>query len=147
VTFPAYRARNCWGEIFRIYKRRGSGTIHIGDDIGLYYNYGRDWMSCWGSVCGRSSCPGAPNYLGMNVFPWQCRGETFRVYALGKRVGELLEDKDIIFLNYKYGSHQWFSLYNGYGRKLPCPGNVYPPPTSKYVNCASEVFEIRKLNF
>ena len=145
LTFPAERA-HCGGEIFRIYKRRGSGTIRVGDEVGLYYVNGRDWMSCWGSVCGRSPCPGAPSYTyGMNT--WRCGAEVFKVYAQGKSVGGALEDKDTIFLNYKYGFNLWFSLAGGYGRKLPCPGAAYPPPTSKYETCGSEVFEIRKLNF
>ena len=147
LTFPAERA-HCYGEIFQIYKRKGSGIIRIGDDIGLYYIHGRDWMSCWVSVCGRSPCPGAPSpTLGINTYIWQCGAEVFKVYAQGKSVGEPLEDKDTIFLNYKPGYNKWFSLSGGFGRKAPCPGPACPPPTSKYEICTGEVFEIRKLNF
>ena len=147
LTFQAEKA-HCYGEIFRIYKRRGSGTIRIGDEVGLYYIHTKQWLSAWDNDGGVSSCPGAPSpTLGMNTYSWRCGGEIFRVYALGKSVGEALEDKDTIMLNYKYEFNKWFSLWDGTAHKATCPGAAYPPPASKYESCEGEVFEIRKLNF
>ena len=62
------------------------------------------------------------------IFPWQCLGEVFRVYAHGKAVGEPLEDKDTIMLNYKAGGEQWFSLWKGTSHKDDCPGASLPHP-------------------
>jgi hypothetical protein len=147
LTFPAEKA-HCEGEIFSIYKKQGSGIIRIGDEVGLYYIHTREWVSLWDNDGGVVDCPGLPSpTLGMNTLPGQCLGEVFRVYAHGKAVGEPLEDKDTIMLNYKAGGEQWFSLWKGTSRKDDCPGAALPPPTSRYETCPGEVFEIRKLDF
>ena len=138
----------CYGEIFRIYKKQGSGIIRIGDEVGLYYVSTAQWLSAWDSDGGVSSCPGLPSsYYGMNTPPGRCRGENFKVYAYGKSEGQALEDKDTIRLYYPHGGNEWFSLWGGTAHKATCVGATCPPPDSGYDSCRGEVFEIRKLNF
>jgi hypothetical protein len=147
VLFSTGQA-HCSGEIFRMYKRRGSGTIRIGDEVGLYYLGSKTWMSAWDNDGGVSKCPGEPSIdFGMNTVPGKCKGEVFRVYAVGKSLGEPLNNKDYIMLHYPHGGNQWISLNGGTMRKITCPGSSYPPPESKYQACAAEVFQVWKLNF
>jgi hypothetical protein len=147
LMFTADQA-HCGGEIFRMYKRRGSGTIRIGDEVGLYYLGSKTWMSAWDNDGGVSKCPGEPSIdFGMNTVPGKCRGEVFKVYAEGKSLGTPLNNKDYIMLHYPHGGNQWYSLYGGTSHKATCPGSSYPPPTSKYQKCGGEVFELWKLNF
>ena len=147
LTFPAEKA-HCFGEIFRIYKRRGSGLIRVGDEVGIYYIHTGKWVSAWDRDGGLSGCPKLPSHRrGMNVPLGRCKGELFKVYALGKSKGMPLEDKDTILLNYPHGFNEWYSLWNGRSRKSSCPGAAYPPPESKYESCRGETFEIRELNF
>lgn len=145
--FPPEK-QTCAGEIFQIYKRKGSGKIKVGDDVGLYYIHAKKWVSAWGIDGGVASCPGAPSSkFGMNIEADQCGGEVFRVYAKDKSIGENVRDDDYIMLNYKYGGHAWFTLWMGYSHTASCPGGAYPPPDFKYQECKGEVFQIKKLYF
>jgi hypothetical protein len=147
LIFPADK-QTCVGEIFRIYKRKGSGNIQVGDEIGLYYITADEWVSAWDFNGGVSGCPGSPSYIfGLDIASDECQGEIFRVYALGKSVGEDVRNNDFIMLNYKHGGHEWLSLWGGSSRKSTCPGGSYPPLANKYQNCQGEAFQVVKLNF
>jgi hypothetical protein len=147
LLFPADR-KNCAGEIFRMYKRRGSGNIRVGDEIGLYYITAKEWVSAWDFNGGVSGCPGSPSStLGLNIPSNQCQGEIFRVYALGRSIGEDVRNGDFIMLNYKHGGHEWLSLRFKFVSKSTCPGGGYPPPAYKYQECDGSSFQVIKLNF
>ena len=138
--------RNCWGEVFRIYRRNGPGTVTAGDYVGIYYpRESGKWLGCAGSQCGKAGCPGQPSQHGFqSPSKWsQCWGEVFRIYARGKSIGDSIHAHDQIMLYYVRGSN-WFALSHNVAHHETCPGRVLPPPNSRYEPCWGENFEIWK---
>ena len=81
----------CWGEVFQIYRMKGSGTVRSGDTVGIYYPREKNWFSMSTGRGHKEGCPGTPNInTGFNKDNlWlQCWGEVFIVYAEGKSNGE-----------------------------------------------------------
>ena len=102
------------------------------------------WLSCSGSVCTTSACPGL--ILTCGEFKG-CWGEVFVVYR-EKGEGPIEVGNRVGF--YYPQERNWFSLWGGKGHKNPCPG----APTNshgfenadKWNNCVGEVFTIRAFN-
>lgn len=91
---------NCWGEVFRFYRARGSGRVRVGDVVGVYYpTQPGKWLGCSGGNCAKATCPGTPSttYSFQNREKWTvCPGEVFVIYAQGKTVGSVINEHDII---------------------------------------------------
>ena len=128
LYFTSSEKTRCPGEAFRIYKYT-SGSIRVGNKIGIYFPRKGEWFSCWNSDCSTSSCPGTPHwYYGFlaNRQKWsQCVGEVFQIFAYGKNYGDAIENGDAIILYYPY-QRKWVSLHVGHhsAYKLGCPGSI-----------------------
>ena len=136
----------CWGEVFYIHSQKAyDQPIKVGDKIGLYYPRESKWFGCEGRHCGKYSCPGRPSYAYgfQDAKRWrECWGEVFTIYAYGKKNAEYLTYKDAVMLYYNR-ERRWVSVWGGKTDKRTCPGNTWPPPsTRKYDQCAGEAFEI-----
>ena len=138
---------NCWGEVFRIYRLHGPGTVAVGDLVGIYYpRESGKWLGCAGSLCGKAGCPGQPTteYGFENPEKWfQCYGEVFKIYARGKSLGEPIEAYDDVMLYYLSGQN-WVGLAGDRVNHAGCPGTIRPPPNERYEVCWGENFEIWK---
>jgi hypothetical protein len=139
---------DCWGEVFRIYRARGPGTVRVGDLVGIYYPKQRGhWMGCSGNECRRSPCPGNPtNAHGFaSQEKWYtCSGEVFKIYARGKASGAIIDTTDDVSLYY-LNRGLWVSQgHDTHTMKQPCLGTSRPPASLIYDGCAHEIFKIRK---
>jgi len=135
----------CFGEVFRIYRASGPGTVRVGDVVGIYYPHepGK-WMGCGGSNCVKSTCPGTPTtaYGFHNSENWfRCYGEVFKIYARGKSLGSAITAHDIVMLFY-IQAQNWITISTSYVGHHTCPGTVRPPPSNKYEQCFGAVMEI-----
>ena len=104
----------CWGEVFRIYRSNGLGAVRVGDLVGIYYPLQGVWMGCGSSSCYKRSCPGNPtNTHGFsNAEKWyHCTGEVYKIYARGKRNGDIILEKDDISLYFLNG-RDWVSHWD-----------------------------------
>ena len=134
----------CWGEEFQII---GEGTIHSsiksGQQIRLrYIHEHNEWISCSSSnQCGKGTCSGTTAQG--NDFS-RCYKEIFKIYARGKRNGEVVNNNDVVVLFnnhvYKYLSIQ--GERNGDFSSLDfCPG-IPPPAYLSFGICSKNAFRI-----
>ena len=136
----------CWGEVFKIYRRKGRGRVKVGDYIAISYprEIGK-WLGCAGRLCGKAGCPGhSCNSRSGFSSPrkWnQCWGEVFKMYARGKRVGAPIYSHDHVMLYYVRG-RDWVGLVGRHPDHRGCPGKRLPPPNHKYDRCWGEVFDL-----
>ena len=131
----------CAENVFQIYHNSGPGFIQVGDYVAIYFPRARKWFSMYrnrGHL--QSQCPGLPNriYGFHRADSWiYCGAEVFRIYAEGKKNGQIIQDQDTIILYYPVGK-QYLKLGAGIPILQSCPG-IHPP----YDKCPGEVFEIR----
>ena len=139
--------RSCWGEVFRFYRARGSGAVRVGDVVGVYYpREPGKWLGCSGGNCVKATCPGTPSttYGFQNSEKWTvCVGEVFVIYAQGKRVGSVINERDIIMLHYLIGN-QWVNLANTIVARGSGPGRTRPPSAATYERNWSYTLEVWK---
>ena len=136
----------CYGEKYQII---GEGNIHAPIKSGqrIRLRYLRDhntWVKYreTDKLCGKGTCSGTTAQGGSNFN--RCQTEMFRIYARGKRNGEVVYNNDVVM------------LYNDYSRKYVhiegekngapsnfnfCPG-VVPPAYLSYGICSKNVFRI-----
>ena len=136
--------RKCFGEVFKIYRKRGSGNVRVGDLIAISYpRESGKWFGCAGRLCGKADCPGHSCKSGFSLpIKWsQCWGEVFQIYARGKPLGSRINSHDHIMLYYVRGRN-WVGLVGRNPDKRTCPGKIRPPPSTKYDRCWGEVFEL-----
>ena len=117
-----------------------STVLGQGRTIGLQLLQNDLWVGCAGRVCAGATCPG----VFFEGSDWQnCWGEVFEIYrALGS--GNIVSG-DFVGLYYPR-ERKWFSMWEGYGRKLTCPG----APSQEYgfededrwYLCGGEVFRV-----
>ena len=103
----------CYGEVFQIYRIEGSGNVHSGDTVGIYYPPENNWFTTFDGQGHKSVCPGNPNIkTGFNQHHlWYiCPGAVFQVFATGKNNGEQIMEKDRVAIYYPANlSHVRFS--------------------------------------
>ena len=137
---------SCFGEQFRIVVENG-GIVQSGERVRFQYvAVSNQWLGCpLNNRCDKRSCPGSPSQAA-NLD--KCRGETFRIYARGKGVGQTIYNGDLvmIYLPAYYGG-KYISIQGsteGADTSMDyCPGKV-PPSYSDYSSCSNNVFRIYK---
>jgi hypothetical protein len=139
---------SCGGEVFRIYRAGGHGTVRVGDLVGIYYPQQRGhWMGCSGNECRKSLCPGYPTIAHgfASQEKWYvCSGEVFKIYARGKPSGAIIDTTDDVSFYY-LNRGLWVSQgYDIHTMKQPCLGTSRPPASHIYDGCAHEIFKIWK---
>lgn len=137
--------KNCYGEVFEINRRAGSGVVKVGEDIALYYpREPGKWLGCAGKRCGKATCPGRHSCTSGFASPskWnQCWGEVFKIYVRGKRIGAPVRSNDHIML-YFPRHRNWIGVPSAYADHRTCPGRSLPPPANLYDRCWGEIFEL-----
>ena len=143
----------CDGESFRIYREDGPGSVKVGDVVGLYYPYHREWFSCRLNECHRDRCPGTLNEVTgfQSQGKWtDCWAEKFQIYARHRGIGHAIAHGDDIML-YCSRARLWVSLkYNEDVTKRACRAASHglefqaPPQTEAYDSCVGVAFNIRK---
>lgn len=144
VTKYQYFDGQCYGEEFQIISNSTDySTIKSGQEIRLRYMHQlKTWMTCsQKSYCGKSSCPGTSS-LGSNFNI--CKADIFRIFAHGKRNGEVIYNGDVVMLYYTYyGKYVSIQGLN-YGDDTSlsfCPG-LAPPAYLSFGLCSKNVFRI-----
>jgi len=135
---------NCWGEVFQIWRAVGSGSIEVGDVVGLYYPRQSKWFSTSSGEGTVQPCPGTPTYthgFANDKLWFSCLGEAFKIYARGKSLGATIKDHDDILL-YNIHDRKWVSLGMNSVSIETCPGSTRPPPPERYEQCWGENFEL-----
>lgn len=138
---------NCWGEVYKIYRSRGRGYVRVGDVVGIYFPYHRKWFSMRGGYGHKSICPGRYSYahgFSHRQKWYQCHGEVYKIYAKGKRVGDVIYRYDDIMLYYVYGNKYVNLSHRSRIDLSSCPGNYRPPPSRKYDDCYGQVCQLWK---
>lgn len=140
--------KNCWGEVFEIYRESGPGPVRVGDLIGLHYPRQKGaWLGCHADTCAKATCPGMPttqNGFATDENWYRCWGEVFKIYAKGKNMNDTIHAFDDVMLFYLQ-SQLWVAQGSGNMIcKLPCPGTSRPPTLQRYDICACEIFQIWK---
>ena len=135
----------CGENVFEIYHSTRPGVIRVGDYVALYLPRARKWFSMYTNK-GRlqRQCPGLPNkiYGFHRKDYWQhCGSEVFRIYAEGKRNGQIIKDEDTITLYHPAG-RQYLKLGAGTPTLHSCPGKCPPTNPNTYDVCVGEVFDI-----
>ena len=140
----------CYGEKFQII---GEGTIHnpikSGQRIRLrYLNQHNTWVQYCESneECRVGTCSGT-TAQGTNFT--KCPAEMFRIYARGKRNGEVVYTNDVVMLYNEYSSKYVSLKGEQYHAPLNfnfCPG-VAPPAYLSYGICSRNVFRIYRRPF
>ena len=134
----------CWGEVFKIYRKKGRGRVRVGDTIAIsFLREPGKWLGCPGRLCGKASCPGHSCNSGFSsAGKWnQCWGEVFRIFARRKRIGASIFSHDHVMLYYVRGG-DWIGLVDKHPDHRSCPGKRLPPPNDKYDRCWGEVFDL-----
>ena len=141
--------KNCWGEVFQIYRQKGNGNVHVGDVVGIHYpgEHGK-WFSLHEGHGHKTSCPGPPNLntgFASNDKWGYCLSEWFKIFARGidgkvKSIGEVIKEHDVIMiLSVRQNK---FVSFHDVSDLQTCPGTAYPPPANKYDECWGEVAEL-----
>ena len=154
---------SCQGTVFNLYrlnfKGQSQGTVRVGEMVGIYYPRDKFWLGCAGGTgakCYRTTCPGKPtlaNGFANTKLIKQCYGAVFKIFARGKKIGDVITHRDdiLLYINSggQYVSYRPKSLMM-YGSIFEamimhrgiCPGRAIPP--SKYEQCPDEIFSIWK---
>jgi len=126
----------CWGEEFQII---GEGTTHnpikSGQQIRLrYVHVNNTWVGCpSNNRCDKRTCVQGNNFR-------RCRGEIFRIYARGRKNGELIYNGDVVMLYYPYEG-KYVSIEKDDTSLNFCPG-ITPPAYLSYGICSKNAFRI-----
>ena len=135
----------CNGEQFRIVVENG-GSLQAGEHVRFQVFVGSNqWLGCpLNNRCDKRPCPGslsqAANFNG-------CSGETFKIYARGRRVGQTILNGDLVMIHLPAYGGKYISIQGsteGADTSMDyCPGRV-PPSYSDYSRCSNNVFRIYK---
>ena len=138
-----HKFEHCYGERFQII---GKGTNHnpikSGQQIRLrYLHEHKTWVSFQNGKCEKGTCSGTTSQ-GSNFN--RCHTEIFRIYARGKRNGEVVYNDDVVML-YSDSACKYVSIQgqnNGDAASFNfCPG-VVPPAYLSYGICSKNAFRI-----
>lgn len=114
--------------------------LKFGSTFALQLMQKDHWFTCVRSKCGGATCP----QLFFRGSDWNnCGGEVFQMYrAAGP--GPILTG-DFVGLYYPR-ENSWFSMWQGWGRKLTCPGkpstNLGFQDQERWYRCPGEVFRV-----
>ena len=72
-----------------------------------------------------------------------CPESVFKIYAMGKSVGDAIRRDDDISL-YVIKDKKWFSAESSYIEMKTCSGTSRPPSSHTYDTCYKEVFKLFK---
>ena len=133
----------CSGEEFQII---GEGTNHnpikSGQRIRLCYVYRHNtWVGCPSNIhCNKTTCPGTSS-RGSDFS--RCEEEIFRIYARGRKNGEVIYNGDVVMLHYK--SRLYISIQGqneGDDTSLNFCSGIVPPAYLSYGICSKNAFRI-----
>lgn len=129
----------CRESVFQIF-HNGIVPIRVGDFVGLYFPSNKKWFSMYKDIGHTQGCPGRPNpYFGFSSSAsWsKCGAEIFRIYAKGKKNGQMIRNRDTIFLYYPAANGFVEPGYGYIWMLLRSCKNI------KWSTCQGKGFEIR----
>ena len=142
-NYYRYFDERCYGERFQII---GKGTNHSpiksGQQVRLrYLKEHNTWVSYRSGYCKKGTCSGTTSQ-GSNFN--RCHTEIFRIYARGRRNGEVVYNDDVIML-YSDSANKYVSIQGENSGDTAsfnfCPG-VTPPAYLSYGICSKNAFHI-----
>ena len=131
---------------FQIYRMNGKGNVRVGEVVAIYYTKEKKWLKSYSSYYIKDTCPGKPSQgNGMEDYEkWiECSESVFKIYAMGKSVGDDIRRGDDISL-YVIRDKKWFSAESSYIQTKTCSGTSRPPSSHSYDQCYKEVFTLFK---
>jgi hypothetical protein len=149
-NFPDNTWTECSGVGWYIhgFGRKSGEAVLSGDLVAFAFtrmNNSTSWLSMVGGIGGFSTCPGAKYE---NDASWnKCRGDAFKIYAKGRKIGEPIRNLDLIALRFYDANNanenkRWLTSRDGKLKLSTCPG-VYEGSTDLWTNCSGENFTIR----
>ena len=144
TRYPYHDFQKCDSEIFQIIGEGATyNTIKSGQRIRLRclgaYN---SWIGCSSrAYCEKSTCPGTA--IQASDFS-KCRGEILRIYARGKRNGQVIHNADLVMLYFPVAGRSISIQGQNDGDDTSlnfCPG-LTPPVYLSYGICSKNVFRI-----
>ena len=137
---------SCHGELFRIVVENG-GSVQSGNRVRFQYvTWGNHWLGCpRNNRCDKRPCPGSlSNAANFNN---GCSGETFRIYARGRAVGQTIYNGDLVMIYLPAYDGKYISIQGsseGSDTSMNhCPGST-PPAYLSYSFCSNNVFRVYK---
>ena len=137
----------CIGEVFQIIgEGPNAAPIRVGQRIRFRYLYKHNtWIGCHQGRdrCEQNTCPGS-TIQGKDFS--RCTSEIFRMYARGKKNGDVIHSGDVVMLYHvqngipRYVSIQGKKSYDDTSLNF-CPG-LAPPAYLSYGICSKNVFRI-----
>ena len=107
---------------------------------------GSKWLSCYNGSCTVKNCPGSTKIATNFAIP--CRNETFTIFGMTRRYGDVIYDGDLVMLHINANGKKYISIQGqneGDNASLDfCPGNV-PPYYFSYFTCTRNVFQTYKI--
>ena len=152
---PSYRKhlsgtskfKQCGGETFQIFGN-GDEYIRSGYKVRIrLIQAGSKWLSCYNGSCNVKNCPGSTTKTTNFTIP--CRNETFTIFGMARRYGDVIYDGDLVMLHINTNGKKYISIQghnDGDNASLDfCPGNV-PPYYFSYFACTRNVFQTYKIS-
>ena len=134
--------RECGGEVFQIIGKGSQyGYIRSGQHIRLRYVYGGNiWVGCpSNNRCDKRDCPGST--VQARDFT-RCGGEILTIHARGKKNGQLINNGDVVMIEYQGKFISLRGHNEGDDTSLDdCPIGS-PPAYLSYGICSNDAFRI-----
>ena len=152
---PSYRShligaskfKQCGAEVFQIFGN-GDEYIRSGYKVRIrFIEAGNKWLSCYNGSCTVKNCPGSTSKATNFTIP--CSNETFTIYGMARRYGDVIYDGDFVMLHINANGNKYISIQGskeGDNTSLDyCPGTV-PPYYFSYFTCTRNVFQTYKIS-
>ena len=131
--------KDCYSEVFKVYRRDGQDVVRVGDYIGLLQYKSNEWIQCSSRSCQLGTCPGQPSISDgfADSSKWcDCSEYSFRISAYNKTLGQALYPGDVVMVFQPTGK-EFLSIT---GHTSTCPGTTFPPLITRYEDCIENNF-------
>lgn len=135
--------RNCYGQVFKVYRRDGPGAVRVGDYVSFLQFRTDLWLDCESQNCALSRCGGEVSNTGFDDrSKWcECSGSAFRLASFNKTIGTPIYGGEPVML-YSVTEDSYISLGLQVASKTTCPGSRFPPPGDRFDECSHAVFRL-----
>lgn len=131
--------KECYNEVYKIYRRDGEGVVRVGDYVALLQYKTNQWLQCLEKSCQLGTCPGSPsNDDGFeDSSKWcDCSEYLFRMSAYNKTIGQVVYPGDVVMI-YQPNVKEFLSIR---GHTSTCRSSAFPPTLDQYETCSESSF-------